>query len=309
MRLVTLILAQLRSGWIAPQRQLSPKSAKSTFAMATIVIAHLGPIGTYAEAAALAYADSIAATTDLLSCNTIAQAIAAVADGLANLAVVPVENSIEGSVTMTLDSLWQTGQLQIQQALVLSIEHTLITTATNLHQINTVYSHPQALSQCQGWLAKNLPTAQQVAANSTTAVLTDLARQPQAAAIASQRAADLYHLPTLAQKIGDYPDNRTRFWVLGQQPASQGSHTSLAFSLPANMPGALLGVLAKFAQHKINLSRIESRPTKKSLGDYLFFVDIEADGSDPVVAEVISDLTTYVENIKSFGSYYIVGIS
>jgi prephenate dehydratase len=251
----------------------------------------------------------IAADTELLSFNTIAQAIAAVDGGLADLAVVPVENSIEGSVTMTLDTLWQVGPLQIQQALVLSIEHTLITTATDLHQIKTVYSHPQALSQCQGWLGKNLPTVQQVATNSTTAVLTDLAAQPQAAAIASQRAANLYQLPLLATGIGDYADNRTRFWVLGHQPALTGSHTSLAFSLPANVPGALLGVLTKFARQNINLSRIESRPTKISLGDYLFFVDIEADGSEPVVAEVVQDLTAYVENIKSFGSYHIVGIS
>ncbi len=278
--------------------------------MATLVITHLGPIGTYAEAAALAYADSIESDTTLLACNTIAQAIASVDRGQADLAVVPVENSIEGSVTMTLDSLWQNhGQLQIQQALVLSIEHTLITTATELQQIHTVYSHPQALSQCQDWLGKFLPAAQQVAANSTTAFLSELPTQPHAAVIASQRAADLYQLPVLAPGIGDYPDNRTRFWVLGHQPARTGSYTSLAFSLPANVPGALLRVLARFASHDLNLSRIESRPTKKSLGDYVFFVDIEADRSDPVVAQVLVDLAADVENIKSFGSYDIVGIS
>ncbi len=276
--------------------------------MATTVIAHLGPIGTYAEAAALAYADSIETETILLSCNTIAQAIESVDQGRASLAVVPVENSIEGSVTMTLDTLWRVGQLQIQQALELSIEHTLITTATDLQEIHTVYSHPQALSQCQGWLGKFLPSAQQVAANSTTAVLHELSTQPQAAAISSQRAADLYQLPTLIQGIGDYPDNRTRFWVLGHQPARTGSHTSLAFSLSANVPGALLGVLEKLASQNINLSRIESRPTKKSLGDYLFFVDIEADGSEPLVANVLKDLTNYVENIQSFGSYQIVEV-
>ncbi len=276
--------------------------------MATTIIAHLGPIGTYAEAVALAYADSIEASTILLPCSTIAQTIAAVDQGRANLAVVPVENSIEGSVTMTIDALWQAGPLQIQQAVVLSIEHTLITTAPELSKINTVYSHPQALSQCQGWLGEFLPTAQQVAMNSTTAVLPKLATQPQAAAISSQRAANLYRLPTLVQGIGDYPDNRTRFWVLGQQPALTGSHTSLAFSLPANVPGALLGVLARLANQQINLSRIESRPTKKSLGDYLFFIDIEADGSDPIVARVLQDLTEYVEKIQSFGSYNIIEI-
>jgi prephenate dehydratase len=274
--------------------------------MATTVIAHLGPIGTYTEAAALAYADSIDTPTTLLPCNTIAQAIESINQGLADLAVVPVENSIEGSVTMTLDTLWRVGQLQIQQALELSIDHTLITTATDLQTIHTVYSHPQALSQCQEWLGKFLPHAQQIAANSTTAVLHDLSNQPQAAAISSPRAADLYQLPILSQGIGDYPENRTRFWVLGQQPALTGSHTSLAFSLSANVPGALLGVLEKLASQNINLSRIESRPTKKSLGDYLFFVDIEADSSEPMVANVLKDLTNYVESLQSFGSYHIV---
>jgi prephenate dehydratase len=274
--------------------------------MATTVIAHLGPIGTYAEAAALAYADSIDTPTTLLPCNTIAQAIESIKQGLADLAVVPVENSIEGSVTMTLDTLWRVGQLQIQQALELSIDHTLITTATDLRTIHTVYSHPQALSQCQEWLGKFLPHAQQIAANSTTAVLHELSSQPQAAAISSPRAANLYQLPILSQGIGDYPENRTRFWVLGQQPALTGSHTSLAFSLSANVPGALLGVLEKLASQNINLSRIESRPTKKSLGDYLFFVDIEADSSEPMVANVLKDLTNYVESLQSFGSYHIV---
>jgi prephenate dehydratase len=275
--------------------------------MANTVIAHLGPIGTYTEAAALAYADSTGTPTTLLPCNTIAQAIESIGQGQADLAVVPVENSIEGSVTMTLDTLWRVGRLQIQQALELSIDHTLITMATDLPAIQTVYSHPQALSQCQAWLGKFLPHAQQIAANSTTAVLHELSNQPQAAAISSPRAANLYQLPILSQGIGDYPENRTRFWVLGKQPALTGSHTSLAFSLSANVPGALLGVLEKLASQNINLSRIESRPTKKSLGDYLFFVDIEADSSEPMVANVLKDLTNYVESLQSFGSYHIVG--
>lgn len=276
--------------------------------MATTVISHLGPAGTYAETAALAYADSLATASILQPCNTIAQAIELVDCGQADVAVVPVENSIEGSVTMTLDTLWQVGPLQIQQALILPIEHTLVTMATDFQQVDTVYSHPQALSQCQGWLGKFLPTAQQIAANSTTAMLAVLPDQPRTAVITSQRAAELYQLPILAQGIGDYPKNRTRFWVLSQHSATTGSHTSLAFSLPANVPGALLRVLERFASHNINLSRIESRPTKKSLGDYLFFVDIEADGSDPVVASVLAELTTCVEKIKSFGSYCIVSI-
>ncbi len=273
--------------------------------MSPIIIAHLGPTGTYAETAALAYGKSIGAEFELIPYNTIAQAIEAVAQQAADLAVVPVENSIEGSVTMTLDALWRIDGLQIQQALVLPIEHQLISIAQNLAEIQTVYSHPQAFSQCQEWLGKHLPQAQRVPANSTAEILPQLADLSTAAGISSPSAAALYNLPILAADIGDRLENRTRFWVLGHQPAITGSHTSLALSLSANVPGALLAVLAKFAAAQINLSRIESRPTKRSLGEYLFFMDLEADGYDPQVTKILAEITDSVEKIKLFGSYCI----
>jgi prephenate dehydratase len=284
--------------------------------MASIIIAHLGPTGTYAETAALAYAKSIEQIypdTKLVPYNTITQAIEAVANQKANLAVVPVENSIEGSVTMTLDALWRLDNLQIQQALVLSIEHQLITIAQNLAQIATVYSHPQALSQCQEWLDQHLPQAKRIAANSTTEILPQLKDLSNTAGISSPRAAALYQLPILAEDIGDRLENRTRFWVLSLKNSNQlsapistpSSHTSLALTLPANVPGALLSVLAKFAAANINLSRIESRPTKRSLGEYLFFMDLEADGNDPLVAKILAEVSASVEQIKLFGSYCV----
>jgi prephenate dehydratase len=226
----------------------------------------------------------------------------------ADLAVVPVENSIEGSVTMTLDALWRIDSLQIQQALVLSIEHQLITVAQSLDQIQTVYSHPQALSQCQEWLGKHLPQAQRIPSNSTTEILAQLPDLSTAAGISSPSAAALYHLPILAADIGDRLENRTRFWVLGHQPAITGSHTSLAMTLSANVPGALLSVLTRFAAANINLSRIESRPTKRSLGEYLFFMDLEADGHEPRVAKILAEITASVEQVKLFGSYHITSI-
>jgi prephenate dehydratase len=273
--------------------------------MSPVIIAHLGPTGTYAETAALAYGKSIDADFELMPYNTIAQAIEAVSDQTADLAVVPVENSIEGSVTMTLDALWRIDGLQIQQALVLPIEHQLITVAQSLDQIQAVYSHPQALSQCQEWLGKHLPQAQRIPANSTTEILSQLADLNTTAGISSPSAAALYNLPILAADIGDRLENRTRFWVLGHQPAITGSHTSLAMTLSANVPGALLAVLAKFATAQINLSRIESRPTKRSLGEYLFFMDLEADGRDPQVAKILAEITDSVEQVKLFGSYCI----
>jgi prephenate dehydratase len=239
---------------------------------------------------------------------SIAQTLQSVAQGQAHLAVVPVENSIEGSVVTTLDMLWQLDTLQVQQALVLPIRHALLSRASTIEAIQTVYSHPQALAQCQGWLEKFLPSAQLVPTNSTTEALQYLDKDYTAGVITSQRAAQLYNLPILASAINDYPDNYTRFWVMGKQPSAGGSHTSLAFSTPANVPGALAKPLQVFASRGINLSRIESRPTKRSLGEYLFFIDLEADASQAPVQDALSELASHTEILKIFGSYSVLPI-
>lgn len=273
-------------------------------------IAYLGPPGTYTEAAALAYINTLAqeASDKSLLCPypSIAQTLQSVAQGEADLAVVPVENSIEGSVVITLDMMWQLDSLQIQQALVLSIRHALLSQALGLDSIRTVYSHPQALAQCQRWLENRLPSVQLVPTNSTTESLKYLDEDYTAAAIASQRAAKIYGLPILASSINDYPDNCTRFWVLGKQTSQKGRHTSLAFSTPANIPGALVKPLEVFANREINLSRIESRPTKRSLGEYLFFIDLEADSSSSYIQAALSDLASHTEILKIFGSYSVL---
>jgi prephenate dehydratase len=273
-------------------------------------IAHLGPTGTYTEAAALAYAQTALSGTDvcLQPYANIARTLQAVASGEAILGIVPVENSIEGSVTMTADTIWQLdAPLQIQQAIVLSIDHALISIATDLNQIETVYSHPQALSQCQEWLQQHLPQAERISANSTTAALTTLATLPHAAAISSVRAAKLYDLPVLVQPINDYPDNQTKFWVISLQPSATGNCTSVAFSLRSNAPGGLMTALGFFANRGLNLSRIESRPSKRSLGDYLFFIDIETDVDNcRELTSALADLDAYAETVKNFGSYYTV---
>ncbi|MBR8839728.1 MAG: prephenate dehydratase [Stigonema ocellatum SAG 48.90 = DSM 106950] len=284
----------------------------------TLSIAHLGPNGTYTEQAAIFYHNWLTKTTGaeamLCSYPSIAQTLGAVAEGQALLAVVPVENSIEGSVTMTLDTMWQLDRLQIQQALVLPIAHTLISCAPSLEDIKTVYSHPQALAQCQGWLGQFLPTVQLIPSNSTTEALLQLEHDVTAAAISSQRAAQLYQLPILATGVSDYPENFTRFWVVSQghlptayQTSSiSATHSSLAFSMPANVPGALVKPLQVFANLGINLSRIESRPTKRSLGEYLFFIDLEADASDPQIQSAIAELINHTEILKIFGCYHVL---
>jgi prephenate dehydratase len=274
----------------------------------TLKIAHLGPTGTYAEAAALAYAQTQLSDRDfcLQPYPSIARTLQAVANGEVILAIVPVENSIEGGVTMTADTIWQlAAPLQIQQAIVLPIDHALISVATDLSQINKVYSHPQALSQCQDWLQQYLPQAAQIADSSTTAALATLATNPQSAAISSVRAAKLYDLPVLVQPINDRPDNQTKFWAISLQPAVAGNCTSVAFSLRSNTPGGLMTALGFFANRGLNLSRIESRPSKRSLGDYLFFIDIDTDLHNcRELKSALADLDAYAETVKNFGSYY-----
>ncbi|PAX60214.1 prephenate dehydratase [Brunnivagina elsteri] len=292
-------------------------------------IAHLGPSGNHSEQAALFYVNWLTKTTReqaiLCPYPSIAQSIRAVAEGKVQLAVVPAENSIEGSVTMTMDAMWQLDNLQIRLALVMPIVHVLISCATDLGNIKIVYSHPQALAQCQGWLERFLPNVQLMATNSTTEALERLETDLSAAAISSERAAQLYNLPTLASGINDRPENFTRFWVVSQNKISQNkvsqnknleeqslisqsdaSHTSLAFSVAANVPGALAKTLQVFAHLGINLSRIESRPTKRSLGEYLFFIDIEANFKEPLLQSALTELLTYTEVLKIFGSYNVL---
>lgn len=277
----------------------------------TIAIAHLGPAGTNAEAAALRYANwlqqSSGQQTQLCAYASIKQSLQAAAQGDVDLAVVPVENSVEGSVATTLDALWQFDRLQIQHGLILPIAHALISHATAIAAIQTLYSHPQALAQCQGWIEASLPSAQLIPTNSTTEALQHLSENPTVGAIASQRAAELYHLPILASSIHDHPDNCTRFWVLSLRPSGGGEQTSVGFVVH-DVPGALVKPLQVLADRNINLSRIESRPTKKSLGDYLFFVDLEADAREAAVQAALAELQQHTEILKVFGSYTILPI-
>lgn len=275
-------------------------------------IAYLGPVGTYSELAAWGYVQHFCSgsSPDLVPYSTIPQAIQAVVRGKQHLAIVPAENSIQGSVTMTLDTVWELEGLQIQQALVLPIKNALLSNCQDLSKISAVYSHPQPLAQCQNWLDQNLPQAQQIATNSTVEGVQAAKQNPNFAAIASPRAAKMYQLPVVVCPINDHPDNCTRFWVMGiTVPTISGTHTSIAFSLKKNMPGALVKTLAIFAEREINLSRIESRPTKKSLGDYIFFADAEASLAESRMQEVILALADITEKLSVFGSYGITAIA
>ncbi|MCS7293061.1 MAG: prephenate dehydratase [Gloeomargarita sp. SKYBB_i_bin120] len=268
-------------------------------------IAYLGPAGTNSETVAHAFGQQWP-QPQWLATSTIAQVLHSVARGEADYGVVPVENSLEGSVSITLDMLWQLPNLYIQQGLILPILHVLVSRCAQLEQIQRVYSHPQALGQCQYWLEDHLPHIPWLPTRSTAEALQYVEKDPQAAAIVSPRAAQSLNLPILATDLA--ADNLTRFWVVGSQFQTAGSHTTLAFSVPENRPGALVRALTHFAQRGINLSRIESRPTRRGLGEYFFSVDLEGSLTQPVIQEAIRALLPETSRLCNYGSYTITTV-
>ena len=276
-------------------------------------LAYLGPAGTNSETAALAYADWLANDQQqictLCPYPSLALTLQSVAKGEIKRAVVPIENSLEGSVTVILDTLWQTDNLQVHQELTIPILHGLLSYASSLDQVKTVYSHPQGLAQCQKWLANYLPQVQLVPTKSTTEGIELLKGDPSAAAVSSPRAAQLYNVPLLEPDIKDRADNCTRFWIVSGDKSENGTHLSLAFNLPVNAPGALVKALLIFARREINLSKIESRPSKRSLGEYVFFIDLEGNFQDPQIEEALAELSNCTESIKIFGNYRLLDIN
>jgi prephenate dehydratase len=278
----------------------------------TISLAHLGPTGTYSENAAIAYGEWLQKTQQqnfsLEPQPSIALALNAVVQQKVNYAVVPVENSIEGTVNITLDTLWQEKNLKILRGLTIPIVHTLLSYNDSLENIQTVYSHPQALGQCQKWLANNLPQVQLIAANSTTEALQFLEENRSAGAISSARAAEIYQVPILHYGINDRCDNCTRFLVIGFETNQDGRYISLAFSLEKNVSGALVKALEIFSTRNINLSKIESRPTKRSLGEYIFFIELEGSLQEAKIQEALTELKSHTEVLSIFGNYDLISL-
>ena len=266
-------------------------------------IAFLGPAGTFSEEAALVYDPK----GDLEPFPSIPAVAKAVASGIAEEGVVPIENSLEGSVTYTLDILIEEERLFIRQELVLPIDHCLLGKSwTRAGDIQTVYSHPQALAQCREFLERCFPKSQLVASLSTVAAVDDMKESPvPAAAISPGRAAKIYGVDILAHGIQDNPSNATRFVVLSNadHPPTGKDKTSLCFAFSEDKPGLLYNVLGEFSIRHINLAKIESRPTKQSLGQYIFLVDCEGHREDPLVKGVIEFIRSQTTMLKIFGSY------
>ena len=266
-------------------------------------IGFLGPVGTYTEEAALQYDPE----AELLPFPTIGAVGMAVSSAITQEGVVPIENSLEGSVTNTLDLLISHSDLSIRQEIVLSIDHYLMTSPGTLAtDIQVIYSHPQALAQCQDFLERCFPNAQQMASLSTVAAVSDMsASSLAAAAIAPRRAADLYEVDIIGRSIQDNSNNVTRFVILANEdhPPTGKDKTSICFAFDDDAPGLLYEALGEFAQRSINLVKVESRPTKESLGRYIFLIDCDGHRQDPLVKEALERLAAPASMLKVLGSY------
>jgi len=225
---------------------------------------------------------------------------------MADEGVMAIENSLEGSVTDTLDMLIHDSTLLIRRELVLAIEHCLLARAGVIaEQIDLIYSHPQVLGQCRRFLERCFPKAAVEASLSTTDAVEQMLQRERSAAIAGVRAAELYGVQILARGIQDNENNETRFVVVAAEDSPQTGHdkTSFAFSVAQDRPGSLVDALHEFSQRQINLTKIESRPTKQELGRYVFLVDLEGHRNDAKVAEALGKVKAQAYFFKVFGSY------
>jgi prephenate dehydratase len=273
-------------------------------------VSFLGPHGTYAEEALRTQEDLC--TGDLVAERTVSHVINAVEVGDSDLGLVPIENSIEGSVTVTLDTLAFDSDLLIQREIDLPVSlHLCAREGTRLGDVRTIVTFPHASAQCRAWLGKKIPDADVEASNSTAEAARTVAkgRRDGVAAICSRFAAEIYGLRVIASEIEDHPEAQTRFVVLGHGVPSPTGHdkTSLVCFQREDRPGSLLAILQEFAARAVNLTKLESRPTKRSLGEYCFFIDAEGHIADELVADTLRTLMAKQADVKFLGSYPIAG--
>ena len=271
-------------------------------------IAFLGPEGTFCQAALLTM--PLDAGIETVPAKSVQAAIDLVRDGDVDRALIPIENSVEGSVSVTLDELANGVRLVIVDEVALPVRFTLMARpGVTLADVRTVGSHPHALAQVRGWVSENLPDATLIPALSTAAAAAALSVEPTPfdAAAAPRIAADHYGLDVLADGIGDTEEAATRFVLVqrpGALPAPTGADkTTLSLYMRQDEPGALMAILNEFAVRGVNLTRIESRPTKRVLGDYFFSVDVEGHVADARVAEALMGLHRVCLDVRFLGSY------
>lgn len=266
-----------------------------------LTIAYLGPAGTFTQQAAIKHFGHGANT---LPCATVDDCVRLVESNNADYAVVPVENSTEGSVGRTLDLLL-TSPLKACGEVVLRVHHNLLRKTEGLDGVRVVYAHAQALAQCRDWLSKHLPDSVERIPVSSNGEAARLAAEDESIlAIASQTACEVYGLMNIARNIEDETNNTTRFLVLGYQdtvPSGQDK-TSLVFSIP-NRAGAAIDLLTPFAQAGIQMTKFESRPGRTGLWEYVFFIDIEGHVKEEHINEVLTSFTQRNVFVKLIGSY------
>jgi len=266
-----------------------------------LVIAYLGPQASFSNLAAL---KRFGTQLEYVPCESITDVFLEVEKGNADYGVVPIENSIEGAVTYTLD-MFVDSDLKICSQIILDIAHNLLANCAK-DKIKRVYSNPNVLGQCRIWLQENLPCAERIEVSSTTRAAIIAAKEKNSACIASLLAAKIYKLNVLARNIEDSPHNATRFMVIGRANVAATKHdrTSILFSIKDKV-GALHDMLVPFKKYRINLTKIESRPSKKKAWDYYFYLDLEGHRDDPKVKKALAELEAKCKFMKILGSYPI----
>jgi chorismate mutase/prephenate dehydratase len=267
-----------------------------------IRVSYLGPEGTFSEQAVRKH---FGRAVEGLATGSVDEAFRRCESGTAQFTVVPAENSTEGVVGRTLDLLLAT-PLRICGEVELRVQQNLLCRTDDLSSIKKIYSHAQSLAQCNGWLSQNLPRAERVPVTSNADAARRAAEEAGSAAVAGEAAAERYGLKMLAKGIEDHPNNTTRFLVLGNlDPAPTGKdRTSLVVSAE-NKPGAVHALLTPLAQHRVSMTRIESRPARSRLWEYMFFIDVEGHQQDKGVSAALAELKARAPYLKILGSYPI----
>jgi chorismate mutase/prephenate dehydratase len=273
----------------------------SVFVQRGVKVAYLGPLATYTHQAAI---QQFGLMADFTPSSTISEIFRFVESGTVEFGVVPIENSTEGVVSHTLD-LFVDSELTICAEVHVAVHHDLLSKSGDIRQVASVHSHPQALAQCRAWLERNVPNASQHPTHTTALAAEFAASDETIAAIASPIAGPLHGLRVIRSGIEDNPDNTTRFLVIGRTPAKPSARdiTSVLFSIKRDQVGALFRALEPFAKHGVNLTRIESRPTKVKAWEYVFFCDFEGHIQDPAIDEAIRELRPRCDFVKVLGSY------
>ena len=279
-----------------------------TFLDSVQAVAYLGPGGSYTEMAKDIFCEKYRINVRLEPLKTIKKILEFIDETPYAIGVLPIENSVEGTVRETIDNLIRTKNenIKILSETIMPIKHCLLSRTTEFSSITGVISHPQALAQCQNFIHEQMPFSPNIIEVASTA---EAARKLQEynltyAAIGSEKTAELYNLNILKENINDDPDNKTRFALIGnfETPKTENDITTLAFSTE-NKLGALLEILQIFYDYKINLSYIDSRPSKTKFGEYTFFVDFDGHVSDEIILKAIKEIKSHAPYYRLVGSY------